>query len=53
MRSRKQFQIELRNETEALKNTLKINREQLRWIKWATTRIDRLEAKILKLGGTL
>ena len=51
MRTREELRVELKNETEALKNVHKLNREQLRWIKWATREMERLTKRIVKLGG--
>ena len=41
MRTQAQLRVDLKNETEALKNVLRINREQLRWMKWAEKEMAR------------
>jgi len=51
MRTRRQFQIDLKNEEEVTRNLKKVSKEQLRWIKWADKRLQRYENIIIKLGG--
>ena len=46
MRTQAQLRVELKNETEALKNVLRTNREQLRWIRWAEKELVRLSKLI-------